>query len=87
MKYPIVVLGFTPNPAYTITPTTDLTMTIDNKPVLTSFVWTENAEPYATGTIMGNSLFTTANGLPVIILDPSVAPYITQAGQTSTITD
>lgn len=87
MKYPIVVMGFIPNPAYTITPTTDSTVMIDNKPVLTSFVWTENAEPYASGTVIGNSLFTKANGLPVIILDSTVAPYITQAGQTSTLSD
>lgn len=87
IKYPIVTSNFTPNEAYSVVPIFDPTVKIDGNPVLTSFTWTSKSEPYPSGVVNGNSISMKANGLPVIILDFTVIPYITNAGQTSTLSD
>ena len=76
MQYPILHTGCIPNPAFTIVPVIDSTMTIDENPVITSFTWTNN-ETGATGTVLGNSTSLFANNLPVVIINPMVASYYT----------
>jgi len=82
IKYPILHTGCTPNPEFTIVPTTNPNMLIDNMPVVTSFTWKSNSDPSSTGEVMGNSTSTMIDNLPVVIIDASVTPYYTCANPT-----
>ena len=90
MQYPILTTDttkFIPNPSYTIVPTPNPNMLVDNFPVVTSFDWTMNNEPYTHGVYQGDSLSTFADGQKVVLAGPNIAQWYTVSGSPSTLSD
>lgn len=82
IQYPVLHMGCTPNPAFTIIPQSNPNILIDGNAVITSFTWKSNSDPSSTGQIMGNSTSMFADNQPVVIMDAAVTPYYTNPSPT-----
>lgn len=90
MQYPILTTDtskFVPNPSYTIVPTPNPNVTVDNFPVVTSFTWQMNEKPYTSGTYQGDSQSTSADNLPVVLAGPNISTWYTVSGSPSVLSD